>query len=131
MLKYNSLPGEWKARELSPALDLLCKASVIHRVTHSSGNGLPLKAESNPRRFKTLMMDIGLSQRSMGANIKPWLLNPSEAINNSGPVIEAFVGQEILAYSNPWPRLYARDAELDRAELFPGTRQQRARAAPG
>lgn len=119
--KYNALPGVWKARELSPALDLLCKASVMHKVTHSSGNGIPMKAESNPRRFKTLMMDVGLSQRTMGANIKPWLLNPSEAINNSGPVIESFVGQELLAYSNPWGRqelfYWHREARASNAEV--------------
>jgi predicted AAA+ superfamily ATPase len=119
--KYTALPGVWKAREISPALDLLCKASVLHKVTHSSGNGMPLKAESDPSRFKTLMMDVGLSQRTMGANIKPWLLNPSEAINNSGPVIESFVGQELLAYSNPWVReelfYWHREARASNAEV--------------
>ena len=119
--KYNALAGAWKARELSPALDLLCKASVIHKVTHSSGNGIPLKAESDPSRFKTLMMDVGLSQRTMGGDIKPWLLNPSEAINNSGPVTESFVGQELLAYSNPWVReelfYWHREARASNAEV--------------
>jgi predicted AAA+ superfamily ATPase len=102
--KYGTLPGDWKARELAPAIDLLCRASVVHRVTHSAGNGLPLKAESDPRQFKALLLDVGLAQRVMGADVRPWLLAPSAAICNAGAVAEAFVGQELLAYSSPWAK---------------------------
>jgi hypothetical protein len=119
--KYDALPGSWKARELAPALDLLCKASVVHKVTHSSGNGVPLKAESNPNRFKTLFLDVGLAQRIMGADIKPWFLEPSAAIRNAGAVVEAFVGQEILAYGSPWAQAdlyyWHREARSSNAEL--------------
>jgi uncharacterized protein len=102
--KYNALPGTWKARELAPALDLLCKASVVHRVTHSSGNGIPLKAESNPQQFKVLFLDVGLAQRIMGADVRPWFLDPAAQICNAGAVTEAFVGQELLAYGGPWTK---------------------------
>lgn len=119
--KYESLPGAWKARELAPALDLLCKASVAHKVTHASGNGLPLKAESDPRRFKALFFDVGLGQRVMGADVRPWLLNPAAAINNAGSVAEAFVGQELLAYGRPWSReelhYWHREARASNAEV--------------
>ena len=119
--KYNALPGEWKARELAPALDLLCKASVAHRVTHSSGNGLPLKAESDPRRFKALFLDIGLAQRVVGARVEEWLLKPGGMVRNAGAVAEAFVGQEFLAYSRPWAReelhYWHREARSSNAEV--------------
>lgn len=119
--KYNALPGAWKARELSPALDLLCKASIVHKVTHSSGNAIPLKAESDPGRFKALFLDIGLAQRIMGADVKPWLLNPTTAIGNAGAATEAFVGQELLAYSQPWSReelyYWHREARASNAEV--------------
>jgi uncharacterized protein len=119
--KYDALPGTWKARELSPALDLLCKASVVHRVTHSSGNAIPLKAESDPNRFKALFLDVGLAQRIMGADVKPWLLNPTVAIGNAGAATEAFVGQELLAYSQPWAKeelyYWHREARASNAEV--------------
>ena len=119
--KYNALPGTWKARELAPALELLCKASVVHKVTHASGNGLPLRAESDPRRFKTLLLDVGLSQRIMGADVRPWLLNPEAHIVNAGGVTEAFVGQELLAYSRPWSKeelhYWHREARSSNAEV--------------
>ncbi len=128
--KYDALPGTWKARELAPALDLLCKASVVHKVTHSAGNGLPLKAESDPRRFKALFFDVGLAQRIMGADVRPWLLEPAAAIRNAGAAAEAFVGQELLAYSRPWSReelhywhreTRASNAEVDYLLPFDGT----------
>lgn len=99
--KYGALSGDWKIRELSPALELLCKAAVVHRVVHSSGNATPLKAESNPKQFKTLFLDIGLAQRVMAADVRPWLLDPTTSISNVGAVTEAFVGQELLAYASP------------------------------
>ena len=119
--KFDALPGTWKARELAPALDLLCKASVVHKITHSSGNGLPLKAESDPRRFKALFFDVGLGQRVMGADVRPWLLDPAAAIRNAGAAAEAFVGQELLAYSRPWNReelhYWHREARASNAEV--------------
>lgn len=119
--KYAALPGDWKARELAPALDLLCKASIVHKVTHSSGNGVPLKAESDPRRFKAVFLDVGLAQRIMGADVKPWLLHPEAGIVNAGGVIESFVGQELLAYSRPWAKAelyyWHREARSSNAEV--------------
>jgi len=119
--KFNALPGTWKARELSPALDLLCKASVVHKVTHSSGNAVPLKAESDPNRFKALFLDVGLAQRVLGSDSKPWLLNPTSTIGNAGAVTEAFVGQELLSYSQPWAKeelyYWHREARASNAEV--------------
>jgi predicted AAA+ superfamily ATPase len=119
--KYDALPGTWKARELAPALDLLCKASVVHKVTHSSGNGIPLKAESDPHRFKAFFFDVGLGQRVMGADVKPWLMDPAAAIRNAGAAAEAFVGQELLAYSRPWSKqelyYWHREARASNAEV--------------
>ena len=99
--KYTSISGSWKARELSPALELLRKAAVVHKVNHSSGNALPLKAESKPEQFKLLFLDIGLAQRVMSADILPWLIDPNSASSKVGAITESFVGQELLAYSNP------------------------------
>ncbi len=119
--KYDALPGTWKARELTPALDLLCKASVVHKINHSSGNGIPLKADSDPHRFKALFFDVGLGQRVMGADIKPWLMDPAAAIRNAGATAEAFVGQELLAYSRPWSKhelyYWHREARASNAEV--------------
>jgi predicted AAA+ superfamily ATPase len=62
-----------------------------------------------------------LAQRIMGADVRPWLLNPTVAIRNAGAVIEAFVGQEWLAYSRPWAKeelhYWHREAPAGNAEV--------------
>ena len=64
---------------------------------------------------------MGLAQRIMGADVRPWLLNPAATIRNAGGVTEAFVGQELLAYSRPWAKeeltYWHREARSSNAEV--------------
>ena len=119
--KFSALSGQWKARELAPALDLLCKASVIHKITRSSGNGIPLKAESDPKHFKILFLDIGLAQSVLGLKVADWILDPAATVVNAGSITEAFIGQELLAYSRPWSahelHYWHREARASNAEV--------------
>jgi len=99
--KYSEIHGEYKKRELAPCLDLLRRANVIHQVTHTSGNGLPLGAEINLNWFKIILLDIGISQNLLGLDLPAWFLNPDKNLINRGPIVEAFIGQELLAYASP------------------------------
>ena len=99
--KYSAIHGEYKKRELAPCLDLLYHANVVHKITHSSGNGLPLGAEVNLDRFRTIFLDIGLQQSLLGLDLAAWFLNPDKDLINRGSIAEAFVGQELLAYASP------------------------------
>lgn len=99
--KYNNVPGDYRKRELMPSLDLLVKAGVAHKVVHSSGQGIPLGAEANHDRFKTIFLDIALAQTAMGIDSSSWLLDPETNFVNKGMVTEAFVGQEITACCRP------------------------------
>ena len=120
--QFSKIPGNWRKRELAPALELLKKASVAHEVKHTSANGLPLGGEANPNLFKVIFLDIGLAQAILGLDPAEWILKPEAAIVNRGALAEAFVGQEILAYSPPqkqgslfyWHReAHASNAEVD------------------
>ena len=99
--KYSSIHGEYKKRELAPCLDLLCHANVIHKVTHSAGNGVPLGAEVNLERFKMVFIDVGISQAILGSDPTQWILTLDKELINRRAVVEAFVGQELLCYSTP------------------------------
>jgi predicted AAA+ superfamily ATPase len=99
--KYSSIHGEYKKRELAPCLSLLRSANVVHQITHTAGNGLPLGAEVNLERFKLISLDVGLSQALLGLDLAAWFLNPDKDFINRGAVAEAFVGQELLAYASP------------------------------
>ncbi|NGX34379.1 MAG: hypothetical protein K1060chlam1_00732 [Candidatus Anoxychlamydiales bacterium] len=99
--QYHKIHGEYRKRELVPCLDLLCNANVIHKITHAAGNGTPLGAEVNLEKFKLIYLDVALCQAILGLDLNTWFLDPSAQFINRGHIAEAFVGQELLCYSNP------------------------------
>lgn len=99
--KYSKIEGDYRKRELAPCLELLATAGVIHSVTHTSGQGTPIGAGSDPNRFKVIFLDSALSQTALGFDLVAWFLRPEQELANKGAIVEAFIGQEILAYSLP------------------------------
>ncbi len=99
--KYSFVEGDYRKRELAPSLDLLVTAGVMHQITSTAANGLPLGAEADLSDFKILLLDIALAQSILGFNLKDWFLHPEQTLINKGDVVEAFIGQELLAYAHP------------------------------
>jgi predicted AAA+ superfamily ATPase len=97
---YSRVEG-YQKRELEPALELLQKAGLVHPVIRSSGQGIPLGAEAELNDFKIIFLDVGLSQASLNLDITQWFLEPLKIFVNKGEIIEAFIGQELLAYADP------------------------------
>jgi predicted AAA+ superfamily ATPase len=93
--------GEYQKRELAPALELLQKAGILHPVTRSSGQGIPIGAQAHLNDFKIIFLDVGLSQAALNLDITPWFIEPLTTFINKGEIVEAFVGQELLAYADP------------------------------
>ena len=111
--------GEYQKRELEPALELLEKAGLFHKIICSSGQGIPLGAQAKLNDFKVIFLDVGLTQALLKLDIVPWLLNPKTSFVNNGEIVEAFVGQELLAYSDP----------ISKESLFYWRKQKRASQA--
>lgn len=99
--RYSAIPGEFRKRELSPCIDLLTTAGVIHKVYDTAAQGLPLGAQIDPDSFKIILLDVALAQAILGLDITEWLLSAEQPFVNKGEVVEAFVGQELIAYSRP------------------------------
>lgn len=99
--KFATLSKEHRKRELLPALDLLETVGIIHKVYHSSGQGIPLGAQADIEKFKILFLDVGLTQAMLGFDFSDWLLHAKQSYINQGAILEAFVGQELLVYSDP------------------------------
>lgn len=106
--RYSSVEGDYRKRELAPCFDLLATAGIAHPITHTAGQGVPLGAEVNPQDFKAIFLDVALSQAMLGLDLKSWFLDPEKEFVNKGALVEAFVGQELLAYASP----------LQKARLF-------------
>jgi len=104
--KYSDIEGDYRKRELAPALDLLVTAGIAHKVTHTSGQGIPLGANVDPQCYKIIFLDVALSQALIGLDCGKWFLNPEQQFVNKGAIVEAFVGQELLAYANPHAKSY-------------------------
>jgi predicted AAA+ superfamily ATPase len=98
---YTEIHGEYRKRELAPALELMQRAGILHIVRHSSGQGLPIGSEVDFDVFKVIYLDVALCQAILGVDISIWFLNPLEGFENRGEMAEAFVGQELLCYANP------------------------------
>jgi hypothetical protein len=107
-IKFSHFSTDCRKRGLAPCLELLYKANLIYKVTHSAGNGMPLGAEVSPDKFKLIFLDVALSQAILGADLKNWILQPQQEFINKGEIVEAMIGQELLAYSSPHkqPHLY-------------------------
>lgn len=119
--KYSEIHGDYKKRELAPCLDLLRRANVIHQITHTSGNGFPLGGEINLNWFKVIFLDVGITQNLLGLDLPEWFLNPDKNLVNRGAIVEAFVGQELLAYSSPKSKkdlyFWKRESKSSQAEI--------------
>lgn|SRR3990167_428241 len=119
---YAKLSGEFRKRELEPALRLLEKANVITKIIQTPARGIPLGANINPSHFKVIMLDVALTQALLGHTSEQWILDIENEFVNKGAIAEAFIGQELLAYSNPrrennlyyWRRnQHGSEAEID------------------
>lgn len=116
---FSHISDSIRSRELKPALELLQKAGVVHKICHSSGNGIPVAAEENPSLFKVIPLDAGLMQAALNINYSDWLIDAEQQFINKGAVTEAFAGTELLAYS--WP--------FERKELYYWIRENHAAKA--
>jgi predicted AAA+ superfamily ATPase len=119
--KYSAIPGEFRKRELSPCIDLLATAGVIHKIYSTAAQGLPLGAQRDPDEFKIIFLDVALAQAVLGLDITEWLLSAEQPLINKGEIVEAFIGQELLAYSEPFQKqqlyYWLRDERTAEAEV--------------
>lgn len=116
-----SAVGEYRKRELEPCVTLLERAHVLSKVIYTAGQGVPIGSQADINDFKLLFLDVGLTQFILGADISSWLTNTQQAFINQGAIVEAFVGQEMLAYADPSTRAqlyyWHRDTRGSAAEI--------------
>ncbi len=118
---YNRVDPLVKSLLIKKNLSMLSQSRVFTKIMHTSGNGLPLGAESNEKFFKMLLIDIGLVSVQLG--LDPTLRSRSDrlAFVNKGGIAEQFVGQQIRSFQAPltdptlfyWQRTGGRQGEID------------------
>lgn len=119
--KYSQIDGDYRKRELAPALDLLVTAGIAHKIFHSAGQGVPPGGQIDPQDYKVLFLDVALAQILLDLDIAGWFTNPQAEFVNKGALVEAFVGQEMLAYDDPHTKknlyYWHRDSRGSEAEV--------------
>lgn len=105
---YSQVDGGYRAEEVKKALQLLCDAGIIKRVSHTAANGLPLGAEVNDKFRKYIYLDSGLLLRILDMDLggareltELILAGTAEDLINKGGLAEMVLGWEIVKYNNP------------------------------
>ena len=107
--------------QVKEVLDLLQKAGLIIPVTHTAANGIPLGAETNPKKRKFLILDTGIYQRSLGLNLTQLFNEEQTTFVNRGGIAELHAGLEIMksgsCYSKPELYYWQRESRNSQAEV--------------
>jgi predicted AAA+ superfamily ATPase len=106
---------------IKQVVDLLEMAGLVYPVTHSSSNGIPIGAETNPKKTKLLIFDTGIYQRILGLDVASLLLKDDFEIINKGNIAELFVGLELLKSNDCYEKTalyyWHREAKNSQAEV--------------
>jgi predicted AAA+ superfamily ATPase len=99
--KYSKIDPHIRSRELKNALDHLEWAGITKHLYATSAAGIPLSVQQKQTVFKMLFLDIGLLQRARQIDSEVVLQEDLAEINR-GALAEQFVGQELIAYADPY-----------------------------
>jgi len=83
------------AAAVRQALELLIMAGLVHPVTHTAANGIPLGAEANRKYRRIIPYDTGLFLHTLGLRSEILPAVDFSAVNR-GSLAEIFVGLEFL-----------------------------------
>jgi predicted AAA+ superfamily ATPase len=92
---YERAASGVSAVQVKQALELLIMAGLVHPVTHTAGNGIPLGAEANRKFRRIIPCDTGLFLYMLGLRREVLPAAGFKAVNR-GALAEIFTGLELL-----------------------------------
>jgi uncharacterized protein len=92
---YERAASGTPAAAIRQALELLIMSGLVHPVTHTAANGIPLGAEANRKYRRMIPCDTGLFLHILGLRSEILPASDFSAINR-GSLAEIFVGLELL-----------------------------------
>lgn len=116
-IKYTNISDEFTGPTNKKAFDLLLMARVVHKIGATSAASLPLGASVSERKFKALLVDVGLMRtlNDLPANIE-YSKNDLLQMYN-GALAEHFAGQELISSGTENLYYWSRDAKSSSAEV--------------
>lgn len=99
--KYTLISPDHRSQDLKVALEQLGWAGLMHKVLATSASGLPLQTHAKENKFKLVFLDCGLVNCANKLDIQTaWDTDLLQI--NAGAQAEQFVGQELMAYADPY-----------------------------
>ncbi|MFC1596087.1 DUF4143 domain-containing protein, partial [Candidatus Margulisiibacteriota bacterium] len=99
--KYANIDASTKSVLYKDSLDLLVQAGLTYKIFHTSAQGIPITAQINLKKFKVILLDIGIHQRTQKNDVSSIIVSDDFNIINKGYIAEAFVGTELLKSASP------------------------------
>ncbi|MBA4408730.1 MAG: AAA family ATPase [Bacteroidota bacterium] len=115
-IKYSNLAEGYSNPTIKKAFDLLETARLFRKVSTASPSGLPLGASASDKKFKAVMLDVGLLGCLMGSSRSIEYQKSNLLSIFQGSMAEQFVGQEILAATGNDLFYWSREAKSSNAE---------------
>ncbi len=116
-VKYSRLTDAWAHTTVKRAVNLLDMARIIKRVPSASPSGLPLGASISDRKFKAIMVDVGIWQYLSGMRIDSAIAEDDLLDIHRGAMAEQYVGQEMMVSQSSDLYYWAREARGSSAEV--------------
>jgi len=115
-IKYSTLADGYSNPTIKKAFELLETARLFKKVRTASPAGIPLGASASDKKFKAIMLDVGLLGSLLGVSRSIEYQKSGLLSVFQGAMAEQFVGQEMLASTNSDLFYWARDAKSSNAE---------------
>ena len=116
-IKYADLSDRFTNPTIKKAFHLLCKARLFHKVHSTSPTGIPLRTHISHKKFKAILLDIGLLSHLSGLSVQQEYSRKHLLAIFKGALAEQFVGQEFLAAGKEELYYWAREAKSSNAEV--------------
>jgi len=116
-IKYTGLANDFTIPTIKKAFESIQLARIATKIKAVGSPGLPLEVQASERRFKSIFLDIGLMNRTIGLEYNEAFIHSNLIAIYKGQLAEQFVGQEFEANDRRQLYYWARDAKNSNAEI--------------
>ena len=116
-IKYTHLSESFSSPTIKKAFETLLNAKIIKKIPSLSNITPPFNLNISLKKFKTLLLDIGLWQHLSGMSDYLELTKSDLSNTYRGALAEQFVGQELICANDGDICYWARDKKGSSAEI--------------
>jgi predicted AAA+ superfamily ATPase len=116
-IKYTGLASDFTIPTIKKAFESIQLARIATKIKAVSSPGIPLEVQASERKFKSIFLDIGLMNRTIGLEYNEAFIHKNLLAIYKGQQAEQFVGQEFKAFDRKQLYYWARDAKNSNAEI--------------